>query len=161
MLVGPPGAGKSSVGRALARRRGVTFRDTDDDIAATAGKDIPAIFYDDGEEHFRALEAAAVVRALAEHTGVLALGGGAVLSPATRDALRGHLVVFLDVGAAAAARRVGLGRGRPVLTLNPRAALNTLLAQRRPLYQEVATHTVPTDDRTPVQVADAVLAALG
>jgi len=161
VLVGPPGAGKSSVGRALAERLGVTFRDTDADIAATAGKDIPTIFYDDGEPAFRALEAAAVARALAEHDGVLALGGGAILAETSRAALRGHTVVFLDVGMAAAARRVGLARDRPVLTLNPRAMLHALLAERRPLYEEVATHTVATDDRTRAQVTDAVMEALG
>ncbi len=161
VLVGPPGAGKSSVGRMLAARLGVAFRDTDDDVSAAAGKDIPAIFYDDGEPHFRALESAAVATALSEHAGVLVLGSGAVLAGETRTALRGHTVVFLDVGMAAAARRVGLARDRPVLTLNPRAMLRALLAERRPLYDEVATHTVATDDRTPRQVTDAVVEALG
>ncbi|MEP6696013.1 MAG: shikimate kinase [Pseudonocardiales bacterium] len=160
VLVGPPGAGKSSVGRLLADRLGVALRDTDADVAAAAGKDIPAIFYDDGEPRFRELESAAVATALSEHAGVLALGGGAVLAEATREALRGHTVVFLDVGMAATARRVGLARDRPVLTLNPRAMLHALLAERRPLYEQVATRTVGTDDRTPSQVADAVLEAL-
>jgi shikimate kinase len=160
VLVGPPGAGKSTVGRLLAERLGVGFRDTDDDIAAAAGKDIPAIFYDDGEPRFRALESAAVSRALAEHRGVLALGGGAVLAAGTRAELAGRTVVFLDVGLAASARRVGLARDRPVLTLNPRAMLHALLAERRPCYEQVATHTVLTDDRTPDQVTDAVLEAL-
>lgn len=157
VLVGPPGAGKSTVGRLVAERLQATFRDTDDDIAGAAGKEISAIFYDEGEPHFRALETAAVARALAEHDGVLALGGGSVLSAGTRDELVGHTVVFLDVGMAAAARRVGLARDRPVLALNPRAMLHTLLADRRPLYEEVATHTVETDAISAGQVADAVI----
>ncbi len=157
VLVGPPGAGKSTVGRLVAERLHTTFRDTDDDIASAAGKEISAIFYDEGEPHFRALETAAVAKALTEHDGVLALGGGSVLSAGTRDELVGHTVVFLDVGMAAAARRVGLARDRPVLALNPRAMLHTLLADRRPLYEEVATHTVETDAISAGQVADAVI----
>ncbi len=160
VLVGPPGAGKSSVGRLVARQLGVDFRDTDDDVVVTAGKPIPDVFYDDGEPYFRALESAAVSQALAEHEGVLALGGGAVLSAGTREALINRTVVFLDVGMAAAARRVGLARDRPVLTLNPRAMLHALLVERRPLYEQVATHTVQTDDRTPAEVADAVIEAM-
>jgi shikimate kinase len=75
VLVGPPGAGKSTVGRLLADRLGVPFRDTDADVVEVAGKPIAEVFIDDGEEHFRALESAAVLRALAEHSGVLSLGG--------------------------------------------------------------------------------------
>lgn len=158
VLVGPPGAGKTTVGRLLAQRLGVAFRDTDADIERTAGKEIADIFYTDGEEHFRALERAAVAAALAEHDGVLALGGGAVLAAETRALLREHEVVLLDVGLSAAADRVGLNRNRPVLALNPRAQLRALLADRMPLYVEVARRTVATDSRTPEEVVDAVLA---
>jgi len=91
---------------------------------------------------------------------VLALGGGAVMAAETRERLRGHTVVFLDVGLADAVRRVGLGAGRPLLAINPRATLKHLLDQRRPLYQEVATATVVTDGRTPEDIADEVLKAV-
>ena len=158
VLVGPPGAGKTTSGRLLAERLGLAFRDTDADIEQVAGKEIADIFYSDGEEHFRALERTAVATALTEHDGVLALGGGAVLAAETRALLREHEVVLLDVGLSAAAERVGLNRNRPVLALNPRAQLRSLLAERTPLYAEVARRTVATDSRTPEQVVDAVLA---
>ena len=161
MLVGPPGAGKSTVGQLLAEALGVSFRDTDSDIETTAGKPIAEIFVDDGEDHFRALERAAVATALDDFDGVLALGGGAVLAAETRGRLSGHTVVYLRTELADAVKRVGLGSGRPLLTVNPRATLKYLLDQRRPLYEEVATITVATDDRTPEDVARDVLAALG
>jgi shikimate kinase len=161
VVVGAPGAGKSTVGKAVAARLGVGFRDTDTDVEAMAGKSIPDIFVEDGEARFRELEHDAVRRALAEHDGVLSLGGGAVLSEATRGLLREHVVVFLEVDLAGAAARVGLGQGRPLVGLNPRAQLRTLLEQRLPLYREVATHTVVTTDVPAGVVVDRVLAALG
>ncbi len=160
VLVGPPGSGKSTIGRLSARRLGVGFRDTDADIVATAGKPINEIFIDDGEEHFRRLEEQAVERALAEHDGVLSLGGGAVLSAATRRRLAGHEVVLLDVDLSSAVRRVGLNRDRPVLALNPRAQLAQLLRERMPLYQQVATRVVPTGHTSPGRVVEALLAGL-
>jgi shikimate kinase len=160
VVVGAPGAGKTTVGTLLAQRLGVAFRDTDADIVAAAGKEIPEIFIDDGEDAFRALERAAVAAALESFDGVLALGGGAVLAAQNRERLRGHTVVYLSVDLSDAVSRVGLGAGRPLLTVNPRATLKYLLDQRRPLYEEVATVIVRTDGRTPEDIADEVLAAL-
>lgn len=157
VLVGAPGAGKSTVGRLLADRLGVSFRDTDDDVERAAGKSIGDIFVDDGEPEFRALEREAVAVALAGHDGVLALGGGAVADPATRERLRDHQVVFLDVGLADAASRVGLNRDRPLLVANPRAQLKKLLDQRRPLYLQVATMIVDTAGRTQEEVVAEVV----
>lgn len=160
VLVGAPGAGKTTVGRLVAEARGVAFRDTDADIEAQAGKPISEIFISDGEDRFRALERAAVAAALSEHDGVLALGGGAVLAEDTRRLLEPLHVVFLSVGLSDAATRVGMAASRPVLTLNPRSALKVLLDARLPLYREVATAEVPTDGRTPADVAADVLATL-
>lgn len=161
VLIGPPGAGKTTVADELGRRWDVRVRDTDQDIEAVNGATVQEIFIDHGETHFRALEEQAVATALAEHDGVLALGGGAVLSPTTRAALTGHQVVFLDVGLSAAASRVGLGAGRPLLLGNVRSQLKTLMDARRPLYAEAATHTVATDGLDAMQVADRIVDMVG
>jgi shikimate kinase len=139
----------------------VPFRDLDTDIEAMAGKPIPEIFIDDGEERFRALEGEALTAALASFDGVLALGGGAILAEQNRAELAGHTVIYLSVELSDAVRRVGLGLGRPLLTLNPRATLKYLLDQRRPLYEKAATITVVTDGRTVEEVAEEILTALG
>ncbi|MEV0942902.1 shikimate kinase [Micromonospora wenchangensis] len=160
VLVGAPGSGKSTVGAELATLLGVGFRDTDTDIEQMAGKPIPEIFIDEGEAHFRALERAAVLAALTSHPGVLALGGGAVLAEENRAALIGHTVVHLSVELTDAVKRVGLGAGRPLLSVNPRATLKHLMDQRRPLYAEVATATVVTDGRAPEEIAAEIVALL-
>jgi shikimate kinase len=160
VLVGPPGAGKTTVGRLVATRRGVGFRDTDADVEAVAGETIADIFVGRGEPYFRELEGEAVRRALDEHDGVLALGGGAVVDDGVRTLLAPQRVVFLDVGLTDAAARVGLNRDRPLLLGSPRATLRAMLAARRPLYDEVATATVATDGRSAADVADAVEAVL-
>ncbi|MDQ1747247.1 MAG: shikimate kinase [Frankiaceae bacterium] len=160
VLVGPPGAGKTTVGRLLAAAAGRAFRDTDGDVEAAASMSVADIFVECGEARFRELERAAVAAALAEHDGVLAVGGGAVLDPSTREALRGHTVVFLDVTVADAAARVGLNQSRPLLLGNPRAQLTRLLDERRPLYTEVASVTVDTTGRDAETVLADVLAAL-
>lgn len=161
VIVGPPGAGKTTIGRLLAGRLGGELRDTDTDVERLAGKPISEIFIDDGEAVFRSLERAAVAAAVAEHDGVVALGGGAVLDEGTRALLASLRVVFLDVGLADAAARVGLNRDRPLLIGNPRAQLNRLMNERRPLYEDVATITVDTSGRTPEDVADEVLRNVG
>ena len=160
VLVGPMGAGKSTVAGLLAARWGARVRDTDEDIEAAEGRTISEIFVDDGEQRFRSLERAAVAEALSQHDGVLALGGGAVLDPGTRDLLAAHRVVFLNVGLADAVKRVGLGVGRPLLLGNVRARVKALLDERLPLYQTVAGVQVDTDGRTPEDVAADVAEAV-
>jgi len=160
VLVGAPGAGKTTVGEAVAALLGVPFADSDAIIEARAGKPIPEIFFDDGEDAFRALERATIAEALTAFDGVLALGGGAILHEGTRDLLTGQTVVYLSVDLSDAVRRVGLGGGRPLLAINPRATLKYLLDQRRPLYASVATHTVATDGREPAEIAAEVEALL-
>jgi shikimate kinase len=160
VLVGPPGAGKTTVGALVAARLAVPFRDTDADVESQTGRSVADIFVDSGEDEFRALERAAVARALAEHEGVLAVGGGAVLDEGTRAILADHAVVFLSVEVKDAASRVGFNRDRPLLLGNPRAQWLRLMEARRPLYEQVAVATVPTDGRTPDEVADDVVQAV-
>ena len=160
VLVGPPGAGKTTIGEAVAAALGVGFADTDVIIESRAGKPIPDIFIDEGEPAFRALERTVVAESLESFPGVLALGGGAILDEATRKLLRDHTVVFLSVELADAIKRVGLGAGRPLLVMNPRATMKYLLEQRRPLYAEAATHTVNTDGRDPAEIAAEVTTLL-
>jgi shikimate kinase len=165
VLVGPPASGKTTVGTALAAALGAEFRDTDQDVETTTGSSVADLFITAGEPHFRALEEQAVATALGTHDGVLALGGGAVTSAATRELLVAHgraggAVVWLDVDLASAAKRVGLSRDRPLLAVNPRAMLRTMLENRAPLYAEVATLTVQTGGRTPDDVLAEILAAL-
>ena len=160
VIIGPPGSGKSTIGAALAERLGVSLRDTDADVEAAAGKPIGEIFIDDGEERFRELERAAVAAALAEHEGVVALGGGAVLAAETRELLGGHTVVYLKVGLSEAIKRVGLASARPLLVLNPRSQMRKLLQERLPVYESLGTLSVDTDGRDPADIVEEVAKAL-
>lgn len=160
VLVGPMGVGKSTVGQLLAERLGCVYRDTDDDIVASQGRTIADIFVDEGEPAFRAIEKQAVRTALAEHDGVLALGGGSILDADTRAALVGLRVVYLSMDVEEAVKRTGLNTARPLLAVNPRRQWRELMEARRHLYTEVAHAVVPTDNRTPEEVTQAVLDAL-
>ncbi len=153
VLIGTMGAGKTTVGRLVADALGVAFADTDDMVEARAGKSVQEIFVDDGEPAFRELERTVVAEALAGHDGVLSLGGGAVLDPATRELLAAHHVVFLRVGLADAVKRVGLGVGRPLLLGNIRSRVKQLLDERTPVYQALARQVVDTDGRGPDEIA--------
>ena len=160
VLVGAPGAGKSTIGRRAARELGVDFVDTDALIEEQAGKPISAIFVDEGEVAFRELEEQVVADALRGHDGVLALGGGAVLSERTRAHLVGQPVVWLRVSLNDAARRVGMNTARPLLLGNVRGQLKSLLDARTPLYEEVATVVVDTTGRKVRDVVAEVVTAV-
>ncbi len=159
ILVGAPGAGKSTVGALLAHRLGVEFHDVDALIAEEVGKPVAEIFADDGEAVFRAFEEATTAQLLTR-PGVLSLGGGAVLSAVTRAALTGRRVVWLRVGLGQAVKRVGLDTARPLLLGNVRGQLLRLLNERAALYAEVATEVVDTDELSVEDVA-ALIASRG
>jgi shikimate kinase len=156
VLVGPMGAGKTTVAALLADRWGLAVRDTDHDVERTEGRAISDLFVDEGEAYFRERERAAVAAALSEHDGVLALGGGAVLDPDTRERLKSERVVFLEVGLSDAVKRVGLGVGRPLLLGNVRSRVKVMLDERGPVYRAVADAVVNTDGKPPEQVAGEV-----
>jgi shikimate kinase len=160
VVIGPPGSGKSTVGRLLAERLGVPFRDTDDDVEVGAGKPIGEIFVDDGEARFRELERAAVCDALDAHEGVLALGGGAILDPGTQSDLAGQQVIYLEVGLSDAIKRVGLASARPLLVLNPRSQFRALMEERRPIYERLASIRIATDGREPDGIVDEIIGGL-
>jgi shikimate kinase len=153
VLVGAPGAGKSTVGAALARALDVPFFDSDVEIERTLGRPIQQVFVDDGETFFRDLEQKVVGDALDSQKGVISLGGGAVLDETTRNKLADRLVCWLQVSPGAAASRIGLDKPRPVLLGNVRSSLVKLLSERTPLYEEVATFSINTDDKEPQVVA--------
>ncbi len=161
VLIGPPGAGKTTVGTMLAALAGVGFTDTDAIVEAAAGKPVSDIFVQDGESEFRRLERDAVAAALSGVDGVVGLGGGAVMDPRTQALLAGHRVVYLETGFSELAKRVGLDRARPLLIgTNPRAQLKALLEARLPVYEKLAWLTVATDGREPAEVAAEIAAAL-
>ena len=157
VLIGAPGSGKSAVGAVVAEQLDLGFRDTDKDTEAAAEMSIPDIFIAEGEEGFRSRERSAVRAALADHQGVLAIGGGAVLDADTRADLAGLPVVWLQVGATEAAKRAGISGPRRLLLGNVRTTWLSQLKQREPLYRELATHEVGTDGRTIDDVAHEVV----
>ena len=158
VLVGLPGAGKSTTGRRLAKRLGVAFADSDDLVESRAGQTVSEIFATAGEPAFRAAERAAIVAALGGFDGVLALGGGAILADSTRAALAeaGVPVVLLSANVATLAERLGPAEDRPLLAGDVSARLAELAAARESLYRGVATLVIDTGALTTNEVAIAI-----
>lgn len=158
VLIGPPGAGKSSIGKALARQLSMDFTDSDNEIEKIAAKKISEIFVDDGEVVFRKMEVEMVSRLLAEYSGVIALGGGAPINPEIQDLLKiaDFPIVFIDVSISQAANRIGFNKDRPLLLINPRQQWMSLMSERRPIYEKLATQTVSSDSQKPAEVAQII-----
>lgn len=161
VLIGPPGAGKSTIGRRLAQALDLELLDTDVEIERRTGRTIPEIFAADGEPFFREIEEQVVGEALESHDGILSLGGGAILSELTRSRLAGHTVVYLEISVAEGLKRTGANTGRPLLTGgDPKAKYHALMRRRRPLYRQVATIRVRTDSRSPSRVVQQLVTKL-
>lgn len=160
ILVGPPGSGKSTVGRLAAERLGLEFRDFDDDLEHAHGLPAGELVVQLGREKFQESERELLAGLLPEHKGVLALGGGTPTAPGVAELLAPYHVIFLDVSLDHLLRREGLVPLHPWLLPNPRAHLKELLTTRRPVYASVAAATIQTSDRTPDEVLADVLATL-
>ena len=162
ILIGPPGAGKSTIGHSLAKKMKVKFADTDSLIEAKLDKKISDIFVDLGEPVFRQEELVVLAEVLQSDNGVVSLGGGAPISPQAQELLRnsGAIVIFLDISLGKAAARVGFNRDRPLLLGNPRAQWNELMNSRRPIYESLATAVVPVDDRSANEICADILAVV-
>ena len=163
VLIGPPGAGKSSVGRQLAKLWDCEVFDSDSEIERVSGKKIADIFTDDGEPAFREIEREVVLKALKEEPGVVALGGGSVLDSAVSEFLQSSSipVLYLEVSISQAAPRVGFNKERPLLAINPRQQWLQLMEKRRPIYEALATHSFNTDNRKPAEVAREIADTFG
>lgn len=160
ILIGPPGAGKSSIGHSLAKKMQVKFADTDALIETRLDKKISDIFIDLGEPVFRSEELLVLGEVLQSDNGVISLGGGAPISPQAQELLRssGATIIFLDISLGKAAARVGFNRDRPLLLGNPRAQWNELMSSRRPIYESLATAVIPVDDRSVNEICADILA---
>ncbi len=155
VLIGPPGAGKSSIGKALAKELNLNFIDSDSEIEKISHKRISEIFIEDGEPAFRLLEVDVVRKILADFEGVISLGGGAPINPEIQEVLQdaNYPVVFIDVSIAQAATRIGFNKDRPLLLVNPRQQWISLMNDRRPIYEKLASQTISSDNQKPHEVA--------
>ena len=155
VLIGPPGAGKSTIGKALAKEIATEFIDSDSEIERITGKKISDIFFEEGEAVFRKTEVEVVTALLDGFEGVIALGGGAPINTQIQEALTGveYPIIFIDVSISQAANRIGFNKDRPLLLINPRQQWMNLMSERRPIYEKLASQTVNSDSQKPHEVA--------
>ena len=163
IIIGPPGAGKSSVGRQLGKVMQIPFSDTDKIIEERAGKKIAEIFLEDGEPIFRKIEREVVLEEIAKEEGILALGGGSILDAEVDKELSRlkSRVIYLEVSISNAAPRVGFNKDRPLLAVNPRQQWMALMEKRRPIYERLAGHKVSTDNKKPSEVVKEIQGLIG
>jgi len=162
VLIGPMGAGKTTVGREIAKELNCKFADTDALIEADQCKSVAEIFVEDGESHFRLVEESIVIDALISEDGVLSLGGGAVMNDAVQEALKKSPAkkVFLDISLAAVSPRVGFDSARPLLMVNPRQKWAELMTARRPIYESLADQSIDVSDKSVAEITSEIIGAL-
>lgn len=162
VLIGPMGAGKTTVGSEIAKELNCEFADTDALIEADQGKSVAEIFVEDGEPHFRLVEESIVIDALISEDGVLSLGGGAVMNDAVQEALKKSpaMKVFLDISLAAVSPRVGFDSARPLLMVNPRQKWSELMTARRPVYESLADLSIDVSDKSVAEITSEIIGAL-
>jgi shikimate kinase len=160
VLVGVPGAGKTTVGKLLAKELGLEFFDSDQVIEARAGKSVSDIFTQDGEPAFREIEHDVIVELLDSTDVVLALGGGSLGNDETRAKVKAAKAVWLIAGLSQAVDRVGMNRNRPLLLGNVRGQLADLMSAREPFYKEVASVAVDTSKLIPSEVVAEIVSKL-
>ena len=162
ILIGPMGAGKSTVGAEVAKNLNLTFSDTDSLIEIDQGKSISDIFVEDGEAHFRLVEESIAIDAVKQEAGVLSLGGGAVMNLEVQRALKesGAKVIFLDISLSAVVPRIGFDTPRPLLMVNPRQRWNELMQERRPTYEALADLRVDVSELSVDQAVARIIASI-
>jgi shikimate kinase len=155
IVIGPMGSGKTTIGQKLSSDFGLDFRDTDQMIVSQTGREISDIFIEDGEDEFRAIEKIILRTALLEDGTVLSLGGGACISTDAQSALRasGAFVVYLKISLSQVSSRVGFNQGRPLLMGNPRAQWQSLMNDRAPIYESIASYICEVDNKSVEEIA--------
>jgi shikimate kinase len=158
VLIGPPGAGKSTVGKVLAEQLSLEFLDTDSLIEQSTGKSITDIFVVDGEQAFRAIEFQMLKTVLEKVDAIISLGGGAPISDEAQKLISDTdcQVIFLDISLSTAAPRVGFNRDRPLLLGNPRAQWQALSDQRRPIYEFLSDQTIKVDSLSVSEIVETI-----
>ena len=162
ILIGPMGSGKTTIGRTVAKRLSLTFRDTDQVIESETGKKVSEIFLDEGEDKFRLLEKAVLRQELLTDDTILALGGGAPISIDAQSALRAIAspVIYFDISLASVAPRIGFNRDRPLLLNNPRGQWETLMQERRPIYESIADFVIDVNAKSEQEIVDEILVVI-
>ena len=160
VLVGIPGAGKTTVGKLLSDALNLPFVDSDLEIQTRTGKSVAQIFTQDGEKFFRELEARTVSEILSSNNQVVSLGGGALGNEQTRDLVKQQTVIWLVASLSGAVSRIGLNRNRPLLLGNVRGQLSDLMKIREPIYREVSTYSIDTSDLRPDEVVAEIIKVL-